>query len=47
MAFIDTDADLKVGEDVVIEMRGRRLPARVADLPFVHAGSRARPKGAP
>jgi aminomethyltransferase len=47
MAFIDTDAHIKVGEDVVIEMRGRRLPARVADLPFVHAGSRARPKGAP
>jgi aminomethyltransferase len=47
MAFIDTDTDIKAGGEVAIEVRGRRLGARVADLPFVHPGECAHPEGAP
>ena len=47
MAFIDTGADITMGDEVDIEVRGRRLGARVADLPFVHPGQGAHPEDAP
>jgi aminomethyltransferase len=38
MAFLDTDHDVAVGEEVTIDIRGRSLPARVVHLPFVRDG---------
>jgi aminomethyltransferase len=38
MAFLDTDHDMAVGGEVTIDVRGRSLPARVVDLPFVREG---------
>lgn len=35
MAFIDTDSEFDDGDEVELELRGRRLPARVTRLPFV------------
>jgi aminomethyltransferase len=34
LALIDTEAGLKVGDPVMIEQRGRELPARLHKLPF-------------
>jgi aminomethyltransferase len=35
LAFIDNGSGLKVGDPVVIETRGRALPARLHMVPFV------------
>lgn len=53
LALIDThpgaagDATAEIGDDteLVLEVRGRRLPARITALPFVPAGNRTRPVG--
>jgi glycine cleavage system aminomethyltransferase T len=38
MAFLDTDHDVAVGTELIIDVRGRRLTAHVNELPFVRAG---------
>ena len=43
LALIDTGgdaADVVDGDELVLDVRGRHLPARVTALPFVPAGSR-------
>ena len=48
MAFVDTDHDVTVGAGLDIDVRGRRVGAHVAELPFVRAGEgRGRRGGAP
>jgi aminomethyltransferase len=43
LALIDTAAGVAAGDTVVLDVRGRRLPARVTPLPFVPAGRRTAP----
>jgi aminomethyltransferase len=38
MALVETDHDVAVGEEVAVEVRGRKISARVVELPFVRAG---------
>jgi len=42
MAFIDTASPVTVGDEVMVDVRGRRLPARLATMPFVAPGDRPR-----
>jgi aminomethyltransferase len=41
LALVDTAAGVGDGDNVVIEVRGRPVPARVTGLPFVRAGQSA------
>jgi glycine cleavage system T protein (aminomethyltransferase) len=43
LALIDTAAGAGSDDPVVLEVRGRRLPARLTALPFVRAGQRSGP----
>jgi aminomethyltransferase len=38
MALIDTASGVREGEDVVVDVRGRRITAQVVELPFVRDG---------
>jgi aminomethyltransferase len=51
LALIDTGAggqksDVKEGDGLMLDVRGRHLPARVSALPFVRAGHGAGKSGA-
>jgi aminomethyltransferase len=35
LTFIDTASSVSLGDEVTVDVRGRRLPARVVDPPFV------------
>lgn len=39
MAFVDTHTQLENGEGVLLELRGRTVPARLTALPFVRRGA--------
>jgi aminomethyltransferase len=39
MAFVETGARIEDGEEVVLELRGRAVPARITALPFVRRGA--------
>ncbi|HVC70456.1 MAG TPA: glycine cleavage system aminomethyltransferase GcvT [Acidimicrobiales bacterium] len=41
MALVDTAAQVGVDDELTLEVRGRRIPARVTTLPFVRAGQSA------
>jgi aminomethyltransferase len=43
LAFLDTASALVEGDAVDLDVRGRRIPARVAGLPFVRPGESAAP----
>jgi glycine cleavage system aminomethyltransferase T len=48
LALIDTGggaADVVDGDDLVLDVRGRHLSARISALPFVPAGKRTDPVG--
>jgi aminomethyltransferase len=40
LALIDTAAGIGDGDELTLDVRGRRIPARVTTLPFVRAGHR-------
>jgi hypothetical protein len=42
---VDTAAGLTQGDEVVLEVRGRELGARLQALPFVRAGASTRSGG--
>jgi len=45
LALIDTAAGIGNGDELMLEVRGRRIPACVTTLPFVGAGQGADPAG--
>jgi glycine cleavage system aminomethyltransferase T len=41
MALVATGARIEDGDEVVLELRSRPVPARLAELPFVRPGTSA------